>query len=309
LKARIPIFHYEHGYSVKKICLLLDVKKSMVYQTLAYHRTYGVAYNPHRRASHRRRILLPPDVEFIRSLLSQQHTLYLDEIQTELQLRRNVHVSIPTIVRTLRRIHFSSKSISVKALERNETARAAFMNRIGQLVTDMDMVMFTDESAKDARNVGRMKGYSLVGTRCVQRRCFVRGKRYSILPILTLDGIIAYDIIEGSVTSDRFVRFLKEMVIPLTNPYPGPRSVLILDNCRIHHSEEVRHLVEDMAKCKLIFLPPYSPDYNPIEQAFSCIKAWLRRHTLESGVFSIVKALQVVTPQKALGWFCASGYM
>jgi transposase len=213
LKARIPILRYEHGYSVKNICLLLDVKKSMVYQILTYHRTYGVTSNPHRRASHRQRILSPVDVEFIRSLLSQQHTLYLDEIQTELRLRRNVYVSIPTIVRTLRRIHFSSKSVSVKALERNETARAVFMNRIGQLVTDMDMVMFADESAKDDRNVSRMKGYSLVGTRCVQRRCFVRGKRYSILPILTLDGIIAYDIIEGSVTSDRFVRFLKDMVV------------------------------------------------------------------------------------------------
>ncbi|KIK36704.1 hypothetical protein CY34DRAFT_39772, partial [Suillus luteus UH-Slu-Lm8-n1] len=69
--------------------------------------------------------------------------------------------------------------------------------------------------------------------------------RYSILPILTLDGIIAYDIIEGPVTSERFVQFLQEHVLPLTNPYHGPCSVLVLDNCRIHHSEEVRRVVED----------------------------------------------------------------
>ncbi|KDQ52474.1 hypothetical protein JAAARDRAFT_138493, partial [Jaapia argillacea MUCL 33604] len=73
------------------------------------------------------------------------------------------------------------------------------------------------------------------------------GKRYSILPILTLDGIVAYDIIEGSVTSEQFVQFLREHVIPLTNPYPGPCSVLILDNCSIHHSEEVRKVIEDEA--------------------------------------------------------------
>ncbi|KAG2351152.1 hypothetical protein BDR07DRAFT_1321117, partial [Suillus spraguei] len=56
--------------------------------------------------------------------------------------------------------------------------------------------------------------------RCVQRKCFVRGKRYSILPILTLDGIIAYDIIEGPVTSERFVRFLREHVVSLMNASP-----------------------------------------------------------------------------------------
>ncbi|KAJ8587036.1 hypothetical protein M405DRAFT_697948, partial [Rhizopogon salebrosus TDB-379] len=73
--------------------------------------------------------------------------------------------------------------------------------------------------------------------------------RYSILPILTLNGIIAYDIIEGPVTSERFVQFLREY-LPLTNPYPDPRSVLVLDNCRIHHSDEVRHLIEEEALCK-----------------------------------------------------------
>ncbi|KAH7918822.1 hypothetical protein BV22DRAFT_992671, partial [Leucogyrophana mollusca] len=61
---------------------------------------------------------------------------------------------------------------------------------------------------------------------------------FSILPVMSLDRIIAHDIIEGSVTSKCFVQFLHEL-IPLTNPYPGPRSVLVLDNCAIHHSEEV----------------------------------------------------------------------
>jgi hypothetical protein len=52
-----------------------------------------------------------------------------------------------------------------------------------------------------------------VGKRCVQRKCFVRGRRYSILPVLTLDGLITWDIIEGSVTSERFVEFLRENVV------------------------------------------------------------------------------------------------
>ncbi|KIM62793.1 hypothetical protein SCLCIDRAFT_75144, partial [Scleroderma citrinum Foug A] len=68
---------------------------------------------------------------------------------------------------------------------------------------------------------------------------------YSIILVITLDGIIAYDIVEGPVDTEHFVRFLNEQVMPFTNPYPGPRSMLIMDNCRIHHGEAVHCLVED----------------------------------------------------------------
>ncbi|KIK13211.1 hypothetical protein PISMIDRAFT_119277, partial [Pisolithus microcarpus 441] len=70
-----------------------------------------------------------------------------------------------------------------------------------------------------------------------------------ILPAIMLDGIIAYDIIEGPVDGERFLQFLKEHVMPFTTPYPGPCSVIIMDNCRIHHGEAVRALIEDM-HCK-----------------------------------------------------------
>ncbi|PBL04537.1 hypothetical protein ARMGADRAFT_910698 [Armillaria gallica] len=73
---------------------------------------------------------------------------------------------------------------------------------------------------------------------CVQHRHFICGKQYSILLILTLNGIIAYDILPGSVTSEKFVDFFKNP-IPLTNPFSGLHSVLLVDNCSIHHSEKV----------------------------------------------------------------------
>jgi transposase len=264
IKDRIPVLIFSLGYTVLETCQILGIKKTTVYDTLGYYERYGTSANPHARPiGHRHRKLTANDVLFIRALIKQQHTLYLDEIQLQLLQKRNIRVSLPTLVRTLRRIHFTSKTVSVKAVERNDILRAAYMNRIGSIVTDMDQVMCVDESAKDDRTPARKRGWSLVGTRCVQRRCFVRGRRYSILPILTLDGIITYDIMEGSVTSEKFVRFLRELVvsaisshfyshsmtvqIPLTNPYPGPRSVLIIDNCSIHHAEEIRQLVKDEA--------------------------------------------------------------
>jgi hypothetical protein len=87
------------------------------------------------------------------------------------------------------------------------------MNHIATVVPNPEMLMFVDEAAKNKRTSGRMKGWSLKGKRCNQRRCFVRGQRYSILPVLTLDGIITYDIIEGSVIATRFLEFLRELVV------------------------------------------------------------------------------------------------
>ena len=114
--------------------------------------------------------------------------------------------------------------------------------------------------------------------------------------------------------------------IPLMNPYPGPQSVLILNNCHIHHAEEICELMKDEAGtsatlfctalqlthysgCKLIFLLPYSPDYNPIEQAFLSIKSFLQHHWQDNCLAVMNHACQNITSHKAAGYFCASGYI
>jgi transposase len=309
LKARIPILFYEHHLTVKEICSVLGIKKSLVYKSLGYFRAYGIAHNPHSHRPGRHRVLSLGDIKFISALVERQHCIYLDEIQSQLYEHRHCKVSISTIMRTLRRLHLTHKTISAKALERNEIQRSAFMNRIADEVPNPDMLMFVDEAARNRRTSGRSRGWSSRGLRCFQRRFFVRGQRYSILPIITLDGIITHDIIPGSVTSARFIQFLRELVIPLTNPYPGPRSVLILDNCNIHHAEEVRILVEDEALCKLIFLPPYSPDFNPIEPAFFSIKSFLRRNPDNHSLSIMDQACANITTEMAHGFFRASGYI
>jgi hypothetical protein len=122
-------------------------------------------------------------------------------------------ISCSTLSRTLHQLHFSHKDVSGHALEQNNQLRAVFMNRIADQISDPNMLMFGDEASKDERTSVRRWGWSLRGSRCIQRKCFVRGRRFSILPILTLNGIIAYDIIEGSVTSEQFLHFLRELVV------------------------------------------------------------------------------------------------
>ena len=129
--------------------------------------------------------------------------------------------------------------------------------------TDPNVFIVLDESAVDNHTVQRQYGWSLVGAPCVQQATFLRGIWYSVLPALTTEGIIVLDIFEGSVMKERFLTFIHEQVVcptsryhsrkwtkiylqcPQLNPYPQKRSVVLLDNCSIHHDEELRRMIVD----------------------------------------------------------------
>ena len=210
LKACIPVLRYSAGYSVKEICGILGIRKSLVYQTLHYHTIHGhgLCYNPNTHKCGWHRKLISTDINFIKSLILEHPTIYLDEIQEQLLTWRGAQISISTLMHTLGRLHLSNKDISSRALEQNIEQHAIFMNWMADLVENPNMLMFGDEAAMNERTSARRQGWSLRGTRCVQRKRFVCGQLYSILPILTLDGIITYDIIEGLVISDRFLQSL-----------------------------------------------------------------------------------------------------
>jgi transposase len=81
------------------------------------------------------------------------------------------------------------------------------------------------------------------------------------------------------MNGERFCDFIKGTLIPNMLPYDGlnPTSIVVMDNCSIHHVSEVQCLLED-AGIVVIYLPPYSPDFNPIETAFSYVKQYLKKH-------------------------------
>ena len=97
--------------------------------------------------------------------------------------------------------------------------------------------MFIDESAANERTLDRKYGWSRIGTQCVVTEELKKSKKWSILPVYTQDGYIAWDILHGSYTIELFNQFIETWVIPNTNPFPGPNSVLIMDNVKIHHNE------------------------------------------------------------------------
>jgi hypothetical protein len=137
-----------------------------------------------------------------------------------------------------------------------------------------------------------------------------------MLPVLSLDGILHLKVVENAISGKDFHRFV-EGLLPHMNEWPLPNSVLVVDNASIHKVAGIREMVEERG-ARLLYLPAYSPNFNPIELAFSTIKAWLHTNhnrvnqELESEhgvVYNVLwEAVHSVTTEQAKGWYKHCGY-
>ena len=182
LKARIPALFFEQDFTVNQICVLLGVKKTLIYKTLQYFHVYSIAHNPNAHKTSYPQTLSSLDIRFIAALMNWRHYIYLNEICHALSEQHGCEVSISTISHTLKCLNFSWKSVSVRALECNDLLQAAYMNKIVDLVTNLDMLIFIDEAACNRHTSGRSKGWVLHHGRDVrltwERGCVLKWIRY-----------------------------------------------------------------------------------------------------------------------------------
>ncbi|CZT13846.1 uncharacterized protein RAG0_17338 [Rhynchosporium agropyri] len=129
----------------------------------------------------------------------------------------------------------------------------------------------------------RRSGWDPLGVAPVHVSKFHRGQRYQILPAYSQSGILLARVFKGSTDGDDFKDFL-EQLLPHCGKWPEPKSVLIMDNASFHRSERVEQMCND-AGVKLVYLPPYSPDLNPIEEFFAELKVFIKKHWQTSEKF------------------------
>jgi transposase len=134
-----------------------------------------------------------------------------------------------------------------------------------------------------------------------------RGKNTTLVAAMTLGGAMGEAMaVEGSTKGYVFEAYVERFLAPSLRP----GQVVVMDNLGAHKTDRVRELIEGRG-CELWFLPAYSPDLNPIEEAFSKVKGHLRRAaacTREALVEAMGEALSAVTPRDAEGWFAHCGY-
>lgn len=126
----------------------------------------------------------------------------------------------------------------------------------------------------------------------------------TILSSIRLSGETVHTVYEGGTTKERFSEYLKNVLIPTLSE----DDIIVMDNMPSHHAKMVKEIL-DSSEVKYLYLPPYSPDLNPIEKMWSKIKAYLRKmkvRTVPELLNEIEEAFSTVLPSDCLGWFLSS---
>lgn len=165
---------------------------------------------------------------------------------------------------------------------------------------------FVDESGANI-TLARRYGWAPRSERCHGAVPRNYGHNLTLIASLSLDGIEAPMLLEGAVDGRAFHAYVQQVLLPTLRP----GELIILDNLSVHKQPALRPLIE-AAGCRLLYLPSYSPDFNPIELAFSKIKSYLRRvgvRTQEVLEAAIAAAIDTITPADASGYFHHQGYV
>jgi transposase len=160
--------------------------------------------------------------------------------------------------------------------------------------------VYLDESGFSLR-LYRPYGWSKKGQPLIEAVPERRGKNLSVLGALDAEGIVAFTHREGAMTREDIERFFEQDLLPQLMP----GSVLVLDNASIHKGGRLEELAQ-AADCRILYLPPYSPDFNPIEMVWAFVKNLVRAEGPRDAPTrrsAVEKALTLVTPALASACF------
>jgi len=184
-----------------------------------------------------------------------------------------------------------------------KAAREAWFE--GQLDLDPKRLIFIDETGASTK-MARLRGRAKRGRRCRAAIPHGHWKTTTFTAGLRINGLAAPMVLDGPMNGDAFLAYVRQVLVPELKP----GDVVIMDNLPAHKVKGVRQAIE-AAGARLLYLPPYSPDFNPIENAFSKLKALLRKAAARSITElwdAIADCVNQFTPDECKNYFAAAGY-
>ncbi len=216
---------------------------------------------------------------------------------------QGIQVSTATMSRAIQHLNWTRKKKTLRASEQKEAARAAWQEQARTL--DAGKLVFVDECGSNIA-LTRLYARSPKGRRAYGAIPRNRRANVTLLAALSLQGIGEALILEGPADAIAFEIYIERILAPSLQA----GHIVVMDNLSTHIGEKVRQAI-DAQGCQLLFLPSYSPDLSPIEEAFSKLKAFLRHaqaRTREALQEAIAQAITTITAQDAQGWFRHCGY-
>ncbi|KAA1081268.1 hypothetical protein PGT21_050296 [Puccinia graminis f. sp. tritici] len=271
---------YLEGLSLDEINLRygLEISADSLRQwSRLYETTQSVVSDPATHATRGRPLALTNEQsDFVAQLVTNNPLMYLAEIQQELLIQFNAAVSLQTISR----LDLSWKKLRKVNPNQDPDQQAAYVTLMAHI--DPACLVFTDECGICLDGVVRTMGWAPTGQRTPRVEREQATRCFNLIPGVALLGLVACAVLEENVDRFHFEYYLEYILLPSMNPFPGPQRVLVMDNASWHHNGRIAELIEARG-CRLFYLPPYSPDLNPIEKGFSVLKARLRCYSNLTG--------------------------
>ncbi|MBQ0821926.1 IS630 family transposase [Microvirga sp. HBU67558] len=294
----------EKGSSIRQAAVRYEISPSAAVKLMQRVRKTG-SLAPDRVGGHRRPVLEPHE-DLLRSLVAAKSGITLSEIQAELKARGIVVAALSTILLTLRRLGLAQKkSLRAAEQDRPDVARERQRWRVWQRYMDSTRFVFLDETGTTT-TMTRRYGWGPKGERVVDATPWGHWKVTTFVAGLRASGLIAPMVLDGPMTGEVFRAYVEQVLIPELSP----GDVVVLDNLAAHKVAGIREMIQ-AAGASLLYLPPYSPDLNPIEQVFAKLKALLRKaaaRTKEALWATIGALLDEFSPEECQNYLTNSGY-
>jgi hypothetical protein len=277
LRWRAIVFSEVYGISDLNISLLLGVHLQTIYNWKKTFRQEGSIMPKRTRTPTPR---YPAEVfEFITQYTLDHPCFYVEELKSELKtvFPHISNFSDSTLCRCLRfDCGLSRKVLTKRAKEASLEEITNYLCKIKYYMNNVDQLVFIDETSKDGRSATRRFAWSKIGIPAIVRNPFTRGKRVSILGAVDINGYFGWGMTDGTFDREKIHAIMIDKIIPYLNPYPLPRSIIIMDNAKVHMYQKLINAIHE-AGAIVIFLPPYCPQFNPIEYCFSLLKRWIQK--------------------------------
>ena len=225
-------------YTNEQVANNLGVDRSTVSRTVCLFHATGSVCKKSKSADKAFRKLTTPAQLLVLHLVIEKPGIYLREIQEALQRDLLLEVDASTICRFLHVNGFTRQKMCLVALQRDEFLRQKSIIDVSEYTPEM--LIFLDETGQDRRNTLWLYGYSMRGLPPKKHTLLVRGERVSGIAIMSISGIIDVNVSKGTTNGDVFYDFVQKILLPQLQPFNGsnPHSVVIMDNCSIHHIDE-----------------------------------------------------------------------
>ena len=250
---------------------------------------------------------LEPHREFLEALRGEKSDITLKALCDRLLAERGVKADTSMMSRFFppHRRHAQKKMLIARERDRADITRHRARWRSRQKRVDASRLVFIDETWTKT-NMTRLYGWAPRGERLIDKVPQGKWKTATFLAALRNDRIEAPCVFDGPINGERFRAYVEQFLIPTLKP----NDIVILDNLGSHKGKAVRKAVK-AAGARLLFLPKYSPDLNPIEQAFAKIKGFVRKaapQTLDAISHAIAQALAAIEPAECKNYLAGAGY-